>query len=185
MEEGRGARIIGGRASLISARVVLVGGPMCIQVGLEEWPSSRASWILFVFSSLFFYFYLLPTSRHSRCSCDALLLRRRRWDARARTGSRTEKRSGTNLSDIGKNRANPRATRRWTTWKHVASEIVVGREEKRRTSWTRPKRSRDLVFSEPGEPTRTLQSVSARSIFRNRLGRTHFVARRPRRLRPR
>lgn len=43
MEEGRGARIIGGRASLISARVVLVGGPMCIQVGLEEWPSSRAS----------------------------------------------------------------------------------------------------------------------------------------------
>lgn len=57
--------------------------------------------------------------------------------------------------------------------------------EGRETAETSSKRSRDLVFSELGEPTRTLQSVSARSIFRNRLGRTRFVARRPRRLRPR
>lgn len=57
------------------------------------------------------------------------------WEARTRTESRIGKGIGTNLSSIGKNRANPRATGRWTTWKHVALEIVApksGREEKRR-----------------------------------------------------
>lgn len=39
--------------------------------------------------------------------------------------SRTEKKIGANLSGIGKNRANPRATGRWTTWKHVASGIAA------------------------------------------------------------
>lgn len=36
------------RASLISARVKLVGGPSRIQVGLEEWPSSRESTYFFL-----------------------------------------------------------------------------------------------------------------------------------------
>lgn len=103
---------------------------------------------LFIFFPLF-CFCLVPTSRYSRCdSCGSLLLRCR-WDARARTGPRTEKGSRTNLLDIGKNRANPRATRRWTTWKHVASEIVVpwsgGKRNGRRAERTRG--DREISFS--------------------------------------
>lgn len=66
------------------------------------------------------------------------------------------------------------------------SRSAVGeRRETADEARERERRSRDLVFLELDEQARTLQSVSARSIFRIRLSRARFVARRPRRLRPR
>jgi len=51
---------------------------------------------------------------------------------RSKSENRVENREGTSLSSIGKNRANPRATGRWTTWKHVASGIAVPRSQEGR-----------------------------------------------------
>jgi len=79
----------------------------------------------FFYLGFFFRFYLLPIPRYSRFSCGPLLLRRCRLEARAKTGMRIGKRIGTNLSGIGENRANPRTTRRWTTWRYVALGIAA------------------------------------------------------------
>lgn len=71
-----------------------------------------------------------------------------------RDKGKREGRIRTNLSAIGKDRANPRTTRRWTTWRHVVGLSWTprprsGGEETRGEAPSSAERSLlDLVFSE-------------------------------------
>lgn len=59
-----------------------------------------------------------------------------------------------------------------------------GEEKRRDESGVRGDREEISFSRNPANGAQTLQSASARSIFRIRLGRARFVARRSRRLRP-
>lgn len=88
-----------------------------------------------------------------------------------------------------KDRANPRTTRRWTTWRHGRRVVVdlAGRpsgegererEETRRGGRREPGEisSRSRFLGTRGPLARLLQSVFARSIFRIRLGSCSFCS---------
>jgi hypothetical protein len=80
------------------------------QVGLEEWPSGWSAKHGKRGSSASFFFF----------SC---LRRSLAESSRALGPLRDEERIGTILS--AEDRANPRTTKRWTTWRHAASEIAA------------------------------------------------------------
>lgn len=100
------------------------GWPWRMAFGVESAScvAEQRSWILL--SACFFSFVAFAFRRSlvafPRSSRDPLQFIRDEYE------DEDEKKGiGTNLSGVRKDRANPRTTRRWTTWRHVASELAA------------------------------------------------------------
>lgn len=125
-----------------------------MQIDFEEWPLrwSRATRNdVHPLASFFFLFSfrLAPIPSHSRSFCEPLLSA---TSSSARSESENTDEDGgenreTNRSDIGRDRANPRTTARWTTWRHVASGIAAPKSRGKSNCWPKSERDREEISS--------------------------------------
>lgn len=81
-------------------------------------------------------------------------------------GGRGGRRIRTNLSAIGKDRANPRTTRRWTTWRHVVGLSVDSRQKARGGNERETKR-REISSRSRFLGTRGAASTASTKRFRS------------------